>query len=116
MRSRHRRPPKFTSLQPTPKDIVRLCQKLRVNEHGCWIFTGHKDDKGYGQFWISKRAHWAHRVAYAIFRGDIPADMTVDHKPSTCCPSCCNPAHLQLLTVEENTAKGNRERHVEIQV
>lgn len=105
-----RRPPKFTSIRASPSDIIRLLRKLQVNEHGCWIFKGYRDEKGYGQFKIKKRAYWAHRVAYAIFKGDIPDGMTVDHHPPTCQPACCNPHHLQLLSIADNAAKGNRER------
>jgi hypothetical protein len=73
---------------------------------GCVPWTGHRDRDGYGQFWMGGRAHWAHRVAYAIHHGSIPEGLTVDHVCLN--PSCCNPAHLRLLTHGENGADANR--------
>ena len=42
----------------------------------------------------------AHRLAYELTIGDIPGDLTVDHLCRN--RRCCNPAHLRLLTNEEN--------------
>lgn len=75
----------------------------RLND--CWLWTGHKNSKGYGQFRLKERAHWAHRVAYRIFNGPIPDGMQIHH---TCANvGCVNPAHLEPLTPTENSL----ERH-----
>jgi hypothetical protein len=67
---------------------------------GCWLWKGYRDKKGYGQVRHHGRAHWAHRVAYAIFNGCIPDGMTIHH---TCHnPGCVNPEHLTTATVAEN--------------
>lgn len=78
----------------------------------CWVWTGYIGTKGYGQFHIMlngrKAKRDAHRVSFAIFHGEIPEGMTVDH---TCRNTrCVNPAHLRLLTHAENTALGNTNR------
>jgi len=80
-----------------------LCDK-------CVIWCGHTDHKGYGQFKMEGRAHWAHRVSYAMFVGPIPEGMTVNHVNQCRNPSCVNPKHLELLTIADNTAVGNRNR------
>lgn len=74
----------------------------------CVLWPYYTDRKGYGQFRMGKRMHWAHRVSYALFVGPIPEGMTVNHKCRN--PSCVNPYHLELLSVAENTALGNRHR------
>lgn len=61
---------------------------------------------GYGQVsWAENgksAATGAHRVAYETAKGAIPDNLTVHH---TCHNRpCCNPAHLVLLTREENSA------------
>lgn len=85
-----------------PADLRRFVAKLR-KEGDCWVWIGYRDEKGYGQFKWRRRAYWAHRVAYATFVGDIPAGMSVDHGCLN--PPCCNPDHLRLVTVSENSSK-----------
>ena len=56
---------------------------------GCWLWTGYTNRDGYGCF---RRDLLAHRFAYELYRGAIPAGLTLDH---TCrVRSCVNPAHL----------------------
>jgi hypothetical protein len=99
--------------QPAPSVARRLLDKVGTdpNGTGCWLWTGHTDGKGYGQLKLNGRrgrAYWAHRMSYACFRGPIPAGMTIEHMCRV--PSCVNPLHLELATVSENTANGNRDR------
>lgn len=80
----------------------------------CHMWTGHTDDKGYGQFRWGRQAQWAHRVSYAHWNGDIPPLLTVEH---TCRhPGCVRPSHLTLLTRVENTRRGNAARVVEVEL
>jgi hypothetical protein len=71
-----------------------------------WVWTGHTDDKGYGQFWIGKSAQWAHRVAYVLFVGPLADGEEVGHSCNN--PSCVNPEHLCKQSKSENVAEGNR--------
>jgi len=55
---------------------------------------------GYGRATFEDRTQNAHRVAYVLTHGTIPAGLHVDHL----CRNrlCCNPAHLEPVTVREN--------------
>ncbi|WP_083195220.1 HNH endonuclease signature motif containing protein [Pararhodobacter sp. CCB-MM2] len=65
----------------------------------CWPWTG-STAKGYGQLWVGKTNVRAHRLAYEIANGPVPVDLMVRHKCDN--PLCCNPAHLEVGTHEEN--------------
>lgn len=53
----------------------------------------------------------AHRVAYTISHGFIPAGLVVRHRCDN--PPCCNPAHLTIGSVRDNVRdRDERGRHV----
>ena len=86
-----------------PDLVFRFGKFVERDSDGCWNWNGYTDRKGYGQFKMAGRAHWAHRVAYVLFVGPIPDGFQVDH---TCCnTSCVNPHHLELVTLEENVRR-----------
>lgn len=95
----------------SPADLLRFLKMVTVEAAtGCWIWQGHVDDKGYGQFHWRGRSYWAHRPAYATFVGPVPDGVHVDHAEPCHNPSCVNPDHLRLLSESENAADGNRRR------
>lgn len=88
--------------RPLPRDISRFLKYVRV-EGDHWFWTGHRDPKGYGQFWNNGSSRWAHRFAYAAFVAPVPQGLTIEH---TCrCTSCVNPEHLTLLSHSENSSR-----------
>jgi len=75
---------------------------------GCWLWKastwGGKEGYRYGQFKIGVKGHYAHRFAYELIKGKIPKGLDIDHL----CRNrlCCNPAHLEAVTRQENLLRG----------
>jgi hypothetical protein len=71
---------------------------------GCWLWGGGWDSgNGYGKVWWC-RAAMAHRVVYEVLVGPIPEGLVLDHGCRT--RPCCNPDHLEPVTVAVNTNRG----------
>lgn len=89
-------------------DITLLPERLRKRitalETPCWQWIGALSDKGYGDFPDGDRKVKAHRAVYEFFHGAIPDGLQVDHLCRN--QRCCNPAHLELVTSQENTLRG----------
>lgn len=69
---------------------------------GCWLWGGSWYNTGYGEVWVNSRKALAHRLAYAIFVGDVLGENIIDHK---CCNKhCVNPEHLRLCDKSQNGA------------
>lgn len=73
------------------------------DDNGCWRWTGHIDDGGYGIV-SAGGAHKAHRISYEAHVGPIPDGLTIDHLCRVRC--CVNPAHLEPVTQQVNTLRG----------
>ena len=91
----------------------RYAEKIRsrcieVPASGCLEWTGAKTSKGYGNISISvdgkKRYLPPHRVIYVIEKGPVDPTLEIDHL----CRNrlCCNPAHMEPVTTQENTRRG----------
>jgi hypothetical protein len=76
---------------------------------GCWTWTGTRGPKGYGRAYVPDprpgvggRPASAHRVAWQLANGPIPAGVCVLHRCDN--PPCCRPDHLFLGTNDDNIA------------
>ena len=78
----------------------RILSKIQVVD-GCWIWTGARNNKGYGSVGVDGRSHLAHRYVYTLAYGAIPDGMTLDHMCEQV--SCVHPYHLNPETSGDNT-------------
>lgn len=73
----------------------------KVNRSGlCWLWTGAKNNKGYGRIAVNRKSTLAHRVSYELAHEVKVGSSKVLH---TCdVPACVNPAHLTIGTQKDN--------------
>ena len=94
--------------RPHRPALDRALEKIRYDS-GCWVWTAATNDTGYGA--IARTigdgvgtTRLAHRAVYEALVGPVPDDMMLDHLCRN--PACCNPLHLEPVTMAENFARG----------
>jgi hypothetical protein len=87
-----------------PSVADRFWAKVRKTDT-CWLWTASGDRNGYGLFWNGDKLVYAHRYAYELLVGPIPAGLTIDHLCET--PACVWPTHLEPVMLAVNILRGN---------
>ena len=90
-------------------DVLRHDQIRKVLSRAtiadCWEWRGSVDRNGYGT--ITKKVYgekYVHRFVWIGLVGPIPAGLVLDHLCRNV--RCCNPDHLEPVTIRENLLRG----------
>lgn len=82
----------------------RFWSKIEFTDK-CWNWLGCKDTNGYGYLSYMYKNYMAHRITYQRLIGSIPKGLQLDHLCRN--RHCVNPNHLEPVTTQENTRRGN---------
>lgn len=80
--------------------VERFMSKVDKQDNGCWLWNAGVFGSGYGAFGLNGSVVSAHRAAWIIFRGELPAGIHVLHDCDV--KLCVNPEHLHLGTNSDN--------------
>ena len=81
----------------------KILPRIVEQDNGCWEWTGAKDHSGYGRYGYAAHGRvigvMVHRWMWEYLVGPI-TEKTLDHLCRN--KSCCNPAHLEPVSMAEN--------------
>ena len=81
----------------------RFWSKVRKGP-GCWEWKA-ATSNGYGNIQRDGKACYAHRVAFEMRHGKIPAGKQIDHLCRN--TQCVRPSHMEAVSPRENTVRGS---------
>lgn len=83
----------------------RFLEKITIDSSECWIWNSVKDAGGYGLFRVNGKWVKTHRYTFEMAGGTLNESLVIDHLCKV--RECCNPHHLEQVTMGENTRRGN---------
>lgn len=111
----HKRGHRRELMQPLrePDPLVRFFARIDWDSdpRGCFRWTGSVRVRqrycpdGYGSVQIGRKSWATHRLFYELCYGPVPEGLVLDHLCRN--TICCNPTHLEAVTMGENTLRGN---------
>ena len=82
--------------------ILENCTPVPIT--GCLLWTRDAASQ-YGQIRVDGKAMGVHRAMYILSHGQPPSGYHIDHLCRV--RICCNPDHLEAVTLGENVLRGN---------
>lgn len=86
-------------------DKVQVVAEASAYPGPCWVWQRALSSQGYGTYWHDGATRGAHSVSYKLLVGEFPSLLQLDHLCRI--RSCCNPAHLEPVTGQVNTLRGD---------
>lgn len=90
-------------MELTENQLARFVARIEKQDNGCWLWTGAKNPTGYGHLSINYQDWYAHRLAYALWVGELDPALELDHLCNV--RLCVNPEHLQQVSHKDNIAR-----------
>lgn len=96
---------------PKPISVIERIFRKTVYDYGCWLYTGAKNNRGYGVVSTgslplgTNSVSLVHRIVFEDAHGGLVDALELDHLCRN--PPCCNPIHLEEVTHSENMSRSS---------
>ncbi len=90
----------FERRKETKEDLINRFERRVKKTDSCWLWTGARNNHGYAYIRVGGKTERAHRIAYELYNGSIPAGKQVNHKCHV--RNCVKPTHIYAGTQSEN--------------
>lgn len=95
----------LVELMDSKKGMRRNFPLIKVKRSGCWEWGGVVTQFGYCQMSFNGRSWLVHKFMYERLVREVHLPLCLDHLCRN--RKCCNPLHLEEVTLGENVRRGN---------